>query len=114
MSNTITTLQSLQGLSPYPVPTTSIESMAATRGLTLSANYTPEVAKSAAYRLTMADYYMWLVVAPSISQGGISYSFSAAEKNIFLKKAREIYEELDEDSLAAQGVTTYGYKGSSL
>ena len=107
-------ITSLQGLSAYPVPTASIESMAAVRGLDLEANFSPEIAKSKEYRLTMADYYMWLVVAPSISQGGISYSFTAAEKNIFLKKAREIYEELDEDSLAAQGVTTYGYKGSSL
>lgn len=107
-------ITSLQGLSPYPVPNASIESMAAVRGLDLNADFSPEVASSKAYRLTTADYYMWLVVAPSISQGGISYSFSATEKRLFLQKAKAIYEELDEDSLDALGVATYGYKGSSL
>lgn len=109
-----TVLTSLKGLSAYPVPAASIQSMADTRGLDLTATYTSEVGKSKAYRLTMADFYMWLVVAPSISQGGISYSFSAAEKNLFLKKAAAIYKELDPESLDAQGVVTYGYKGSSL
>lgn len=109
-----TVLTSLQGLSAYPVPKTAIEAMADGRGLTLDGEYSPEVAKSKEYRLTMADYYMWLVVAPSISQGGISYSFTAAEKNIFLKKAAAIFKELDPESLDAYGIVTYGYRGSSL
>lgn len=109
-----TVLISLQGLTAYPVSRVAIETLASARGLDVDGTFDADVAKSKPYRLTMADVYMWLVTAPSISQGGISYSFTAAEKNIFLKKAAAIYKELDEESLDAQGVVTYGYKGSSL
>ena len=109
-----TTLSTLQTLSNYPLSQATIENIADARGVDLTAEITPEIRKGASYRLACADIYMQLFVAPSISQGGISYSFTAIEKKAFFNRAMAIYRELDEDSADAYGGVKYGYRGSSL
>ena len=108
-----TTLSSLQALINYPISQSAIESMADARGLSLTEECTPEVRKSREYRLTCADIWMYVHLSPNISQGGISYSFTAQERKAFFNMAMAVYNELDEDSANANSIQ-YGYKGSSL
>ncbi len=107
----ITVLQALQGLNSYPFPSSMLAAIATRRGLTLEAEATGTLLSSGEYRLACADLYMRLSVAPNISQGGQSYSFSEDERKHFRAMAQSIYEEEEDEQ--GSGVK-YGYKGSRL
>lgn len=105
---------SLRSLTGYPLPDNTIARVGVVRGLSLDSDATEEILSTSAYRLATADVYYYLATAaPNVSQGGISYSFSAEERGRFLSIARAIYEEEGVTDASVQG-TTYGYKGSRL
>lgn len=106
-----TLLSSLKAVNAYPIPQSSIEAAAASRGLDLTAEATQETLQSREYRLTRADMLMWLASAPNVSQGGQSYTFDNEQRIRFRNEALSIYRELDEDT---SNKTTYGYKGNRL
>lgn len=101
---------SLSSISPYPIPSAAIHSAVAGVGLSGEDEVSPSVLRSRAYKLAQAQLYRYLAAAPNISQGGISYTFSADERNQFLRLANTLYEEAGEDGTGA----TFGYKGEDL
>lgn len=106
-----TVLESLKGLSAYPIPFRTLLSAFASRGFSIEAQLNEDIAGSPQYRLLKADILMWLSMAPDISQGGQSYSFSDLQRKEMRVKAQAIYDELEPES---RTVPKYGYKGSSL
>ena len=101
----------LRGVSAYPIPARTLGEVAARRGVDLFEEVSPSVVMSAPFRLCHADLLMWLSLAPDISQGGQTYSFTDAQREDMRRRARQEYAELDAASVPK---TTFGYKGTTL
>ncbi len=100
----------MQGLNSYPFPSAELSAIAARRNLNLAAEATGTLLNSREFRLASADLYMWLSIAPNISQGGQSYSFSEEQRSRFRAMALDIYDDEEEQGSGVK----YGYKGSRL
>ena len=107
-----TVLESLQAVNAYPVPLRTLVEVAEARGLSLSESATKELLGSEAYNLALADLLLWLSLAPNISQGGQSYSFSEDQRTQLRNRASALYAQYGDDGAASKPV--YGYKGSRL
>lgn len=108
----MTTLEALKGITAYPIPLRTLSATADGRGISLTAEATQESLKSKGFRLAKADLLLWLSLAPDVSQGGQSFSFTDEQRDDLKREANAIYEELDPAATAAS--VKYGYKGSSL
>jgi len=104
----MTILEALKSITNYPVSQRTITRIAARQGLSLTTEADAAVLNSRAYRMAEADVMAWLVVAPNISEGGVSFSLSQFERDQFKNEAAQIYIELDNTE------STYGYKGEFL
>lgn len=97
----------------YPTPSLMLEGISARRGLALSEEATQERLGSGAYNLAKADLLMWLSLAPNVSQGGQSYSFSEDQRQQFRNEANALYKQFAADDSAPRK-PKYGYKGSRI
>lgn len=107
-----TILETLKGVSAYPVPLRTFVETAELRGLSLTETATQEVMVGKAYKLAKADLLLWLSLAPNIGQGGQSFSFTDEQRQQFRNQAKALYDECEEVSAASKPI--YGYKGSRL
>lgn len=99
----------IKSITYYPLPQNVVEKFAIERDLDLTAEYTTEIAESNAYKNCLADIYKWLSLAPSsISENGVTISFTNEDKRRFVELANELYSETGEELI--HGI--YGYKGS--
>ncbi len=106
----MTTLEALKSVNSYPIPLRTLEEVAQRRDISLTDDCLIEDMQSAGYNLAYADLLMWLSYAPSITQGGQSYSFSDDQRMQFRNHASELYKRYANDISKAR----YGYKGSRL
>lgn len=104
-----TIVETLRALTAYPIPMSTLVSIAEGRGLS---SYDFVDAASSEMRKATADVYMWLANAPDVSQGGQNYSFTDEQRKRFRQQAKAIYEATGE--AAASKTTIYGYKGTRL
>lgn len=111
MATTATILEALKGVNSYPIPLRTLVETAERRGLKLTDSATQKALKGKCFRLATADLLLWLSLAPNITQGGQSYSFTDEQRKQFRNQAQDIFDEFDDD-LAPKA--TYGYKGSRL
>lgn len=107
-----TTLEALKGVSAYPVPLRTLVETAELRGLSLTSEATQEVMQGRAYRLAYADLLLWLSLAPNITQGGQSFSFTDEQRRQMRNEAQALYDELEEETAVTKPI--YGYKGDRL
>lgn len=103
--------QALKGVTNYPVQDDTLQGIALCRGLSLESEATAEVLNSESYALATADIYSWLAIAPNVSEGGVSFSFTQREKETFRSVARSIYQTY---GINKPGIVTYGNKGDRL
>lgn len=90
--------ESLRQINLYPIPDGTITNVCEKRNLIPPDETTNEIRTSAAFRLATADIYKWLAFCPSsISENGISFSISEADRKRFLDEANRIYEDLAPD-----------------
>lgn len=94
----MTVLETLQGLSTYPIPERTIQSICIARGLVTSVDFTLAIHNSKEYQLSKADVYMFLYTAPSLREQEVSITNS--EKDNYKALAMNIY--------AAQGESISG------
>lgn len=106
------TIEALKSINAYPIPLRTLMETSERRDLSLTAEATQEVLQSKAYRLAEADLLLWLSIAPDISQGGQSFSFTDEQRKDFKRQAQGIYDILEPSQNARR--VTYGYKGSRL
>lgn len=107
-----TIFNALKGINAYPIPLRTLEEVAEGRSLDLEEEATISVLQSKEYRLATADLLLWLSIAPNISQGGQSYSFSEEQRTQLRRRADAIYEECGEDESLSK--PKFGYKGKFL
>ena len=110
MANTIQ--DSLKATTSYPIPLRTLITVTEGRGVSLTSEATQEILKSSSYRLATADLLLWLSIAPDVSQGGQSYSFTDEQRKQMRRQAQAIYNELEPEIVANNQM--YGYKGSKL
>ena len=103
----------LRGINAYPIPVKEIIGACEYRGLSYYDDATPEIMAGKAFNLVKADLLLWLSIAPDISQGGQSYSFSEDQRSVMRNQAQALYAEFEPDRSAVQK-PIYGYKGSRL
>lgn len=103
----------LRGINAYPIPVKEIIGACEYRGLSYYDNATPEIISGKAFNLVKADLLLWLSIAPNVSQGGQSYSFSDQQRKDLRNQAKALYKEFEPDGSAIQK-PIYGYKGSRL
>ena len=107
-----TILETLKGVSAYPIPLRTLVETAEKRGVALTDTATQEALVSKSYKLAKADLLLWLSLAPNIGQGGQSFSFTDEQRQQFRNQAKALYDECGEVSAASKPI--YGYKGSRL
>lgn len=107
-----TNLDALKSVNAYPIPLRTLVETAERRNISLTADATQEGLQSKNFRLAKADLLLWLSLAPNISQGGQSFSFTDEQRKDFKRQANAIYEVLEPNSNA--GCATFGYKGDRL
>lgn len=111
----LTVFDSLKGVSAYPIPLRTLTDVAERRGVSLTDEATQDVLNTSAYCLAKADLLMWLSLAPDVSQGGQSYSFTDEQRTQLRTRATQLYNAFsDSDTDATTTTTIYGYKGSRL
>lgn len=104
-------VESLQCINAYPVPGQALLTITAKRGLDPQAEATKAVLTGSAFNLARADVLWWLSMAPNVSQGGQSYSFTEEDRRRMRREAEALWDELgDGGGMKAQ----YGYKGDTL
>lgn len=92
----------------YPIPPRTLNRVAVRRGLILTTEATQEILNTRDYRLAEADTMKWLIAAPNISEGGVTFSLSQIERSQLKQESASIYEELETEE------PTYGYIGEDL
>lgn len=107
-----TVLECLKGVNAYPIPQRTLNEYALRRGLSLSDEATQEVLTGGAYNLTLADLLLWLSIAPNVTQGGQSYSFSEDQRTQLRNRSNALYAQYSDSNSTPK--TIYGYKGSRL
>lgn len=108
----VTVLDSLLSVSAYPIPLRTLVGAVESRELDPAAEATPEVMRSEGYKLAKADIMLWLSLAPDVSQGGQSYSFSDDQRVQLRNRANALYGECADE--IDKPKPTYGYKGNRL
>lgn len=98
----------LRSVNAYPIPQYTLMAIAEARGLSPQSEVMPEHSK--ALTLAKGDVYKWLALAPDVSQGGQSFSFTDEQRTRFMQMAQQMYAEAGE----VRKTTIYGYKGSRL
>ncbi len=106
----MTVRESLLAISPFPIPAEFLDSVGTGIGLDLDLGL-DEIDKRSLYRAKARVYY-FLATTPNVSEGGVSISFTAADKNAFLALARKFAELAGETGLI--GGPAYGYKGQNI
>lgn len=106
----MTFLDSISALSPYSLPAASIEAIGLELGIGADddvSSVDPKLLNGAKARL-----FLFLATTPNVSEGGVSISFSAYERALFLGRARR-YAELAGDTGLVPGAA-YGYRGENI
>ena len=88
----------------------SLEEAAIGVGLDPYAEATTEVRQSKEFKAAKASIYRYLLVAPTVSQGGVYYQFTSAEKTYFAKMATALEAEANIDG---KGIG-YGWQGEDF
>lgn len=109
----MTIAEALQGVTLYPIPAATLESITTARGITVTDTATRDCYKRADYNLAKADVLMWLSYAPNISQGGQNYSFTDEQRLQYRREAQRLFNQWEASEDNAQKAT-FGYKGTLL
>lgn len=99
----------LKSITNYPVPFGVLDTIGLQRGINITDTADAEVVKSKNYLLAKADVLRWLSTAPSISEMGVSFSFTDTEKRAFKAEADKI-----ESTVTGKVISTFGYYEGSL
>lgn len=78
----------------FPISDAQAGVIAVRRGLDLEADFTKAIGDSGAFLLSMADCIRMVVIAPNVSEGGVSISYG--DRKVMLSLANSIYSKFGE------------------
>lgn len=108
----MTIQQSLKSLTAYPIPPATLQDIAEGCGLSLDTELTQELRSGKEMKRAKARTYAYLIIAPNISQNGVSFSFTAEERKQFKKLAVDLLKEIGDDTSGLK--TKHGYVGENF
>lgn len=100
----------LTAIAPCPVPDAYLNAIGEDVGADMDADMSQADTKTV-YR-SEARLYIYLATMPNVSEGGVSISFTATEKKMFLDLAKRYANMAGETGLVPGA--NYGYKGQNL
>lgn len=95
---------------PYQIPDATLNSIGEEVGLEMDTDMTE--ASPVEVNRSRARLYIYLATVPNVSEGGVSISFTAVEKKMFLDLARKYAGFAGETGLVPGA--SYGYKGQNI
>lgn len=101
----------LMAIAPCPVPDSYIDAIGTEIGVADMDTDMSLVDNKTAYS-SEARLYLYLATMPNVSEGGVSISFTATEKKMFLDLARRYANFAGETELVPGA--SYGYKGQNI
>lgn len=107
----MTVREILNSFSTFPIPVASLDAIGKEVGIDLDDNV--DSADETSLNWAKARVCFYLASVPNVSEGGVSISFSAAERANFLAMARR-YAKLAGKEDLVPGLVKYGYKGENL
>ncbi len=110
-------IETIKGLTPYPIPKPILEAFAFNRLDIVNGESNSIKLSDKGFQLVKADILRYLYFVPNVSQGGQSYSFTDIQRGEFKREANKLYKKYgDTDNLIEErkNKVTYGYKGSRL
>lgn len=87
----------------FPLTIPQVEVIAVSRELDLESEYTTEVAKSREFLLSKADAMKLMILAPNVSEGGVSISYS--DRKLMMSLANAIYSKYGEPLISEDNPT---------
>jgi len=87
----MTTIQALQAINVFPIPTVTLEVICLDRELIGSTVYTKLIGDSQNYQLATADVYLYLAGQPSLTEQEAGINNAISVKGRFLGLANKIY-----------------------
>lgn len=99
----MTIREALRNSFPFPVKDGQLEVIAISRGLVLDGEFDPFIATSKPFGLAKADVIKTIVMAPNVSEGGVSISFN--DKSSLISIANGIYGKYGEPLLGLEAPT---------
>jgi hypothetical protein len=109
-----TILESLQSISGYPVPLSTIKDIAVKRGLESSGEAGAAIFNERNYQLAKADILWWVSFAPNVSQADVRYDLLFSDRERMREAANAIYVKFGDDAYITESTTKWGYKGNRL
>lgn len=106
----MTARELLQNVTGYPIPDATVEAAAKEAGFDIDGDFR-DIEQRSLYR-AYSRVYLYVALAPNVSEGGVSVSLSASDKAAFLRMAKR-YAQLAGDKTTAPSAS-YGYKGENL
>lgn len=109
MCENTTIIDVLGAVSAYPIPLAALQSAAEGAGIYPDAVVTSEIRNSKEFKCALASVYEYLSMAPNISQGGVSFSFTSDERKTFARKASNLLAEAGKNDAGV-----YGWQGEDF
>jgi hypothetical protein len=104
----MTNLDAILSISIYPIPVNTVERYCVDRGIVSSIDYTKEIGISKEFELITADVYDYLSEYFDIKEQDSSINGDVNLRDIFRKKANEIYAKYEDPKFKGQ---TIGFVG---
>lgn len=105
----------MKTINPYPIPNPTLEAIALRAGIKdAKEDIGQEQINGTPVRRATAYVYQALADAPDVSQGGINYSFTDAQRELFKKRAASILNSIGDDPNADGAGDQFGYLGEDF
>lgn len=107
-----TVIDSLRSISGYPIPANVFEDALDANELDGCAYADADVRNSPQFKRAKASIYTYLSLAPNVSQGGVSFSFTSKEKDAFKRMAESLLADAGDGNDGSSGC--YGWMGENF
>lgn len=105
--------EALKGLTGYPIPSATLDYILAAADVDGAKDFDRATAQTAAYKKAEGYLFRYLSEAPNVSQGGVSYSFTADDRTRFANRAKSLLVAAGVEDEDEVGVN-FGYQGENV
>lgn len=109
----MTIREALKGLTGYPIPTTTLDYILTASDVDGAGEFSVAISQSAEYKRAEGYVFRYLSEAPNVSQGGVSYSFTADDRTRFANRAKSLLIAAGVEDECEMGVN-FGFQGEAL
>lgn len=109
----MTIREALKGLTGYPIPVATLDYILTASDIDGADEFSVAISQSAEYKRAEGYVFRYLSEAPNVSQGGVSYSFTADDRTRFANRAKSLLIAAGVEDESETGVN-FGFQGETL